>query len=138
MTQIVSVSAATAAYATEGLKPSARISGSTQTQETTYLQTREARAADNLRHAELTNVVGPPSIALFFLTAGERNRALAQTTMQQAEQAYFFGKEEIEETRGDAERQSQDEQAEDHPEQQPEEEEQQAEVLALPAPDDFS
>jgi hypothetical protein len=141
MTEIVSVSAAIAAYATEGLRPSARVSGSTNTQETAYLQNREARATDNFRHAEMMNIVGPPAIAVFFLTAGERNRVLAQTTMREAEQAYSFGKAEVEEARGDAERQSEesasDEHAsEDNSDHEPPEE--QTEVLALPSPEDFS
>jgi hypothetical protein len=136
MTEIVSVSAATAAYATEGLKPSARVSGSTHTQETAWLQNREARAADNLRHTQMTNIVGPPAIAVFFLTAGERNRVLAQTTRREAEEAYFFGKEDVEETRGDARRQSEENAAEDNSDEQPEEE--QSEILALPSPEDFS
>jgi len=135
MTEIVSVSASTAAYATEGLKPSARISGSTQTHETTYLQNQEARAADNRRHAALTSIVGPASIAAFFVTAGERNRLLAQTTLREAEEAYSFGREEVEETRGDAERHEEEDASEDNPDDQPEEE--QAEVLALPSPEDI-
>lgn len=135
MTEIVSVSAATAAYATEGLRPSARISGSTHTPETTSRQAQEARAADNLRHAQMMNVVGPPAIAVFFLTAGERNRLLQQTTLREAEEAYFFGKEEVEETeaRGEDARDessagSDGEEHRDEP----------AEILGLPAPEEVS
>jgi hypothetical protein len=141
MTEIVSVSASTAAYATEGLKPSARISGSTHTQETAYLQSREARAADNHRHAQMMNIVGPPAIAAFFVTAGERNRLLAQATLREAEEAYFFGREEVGETRGDAGRQSEQHASEEHASEDDAKEnpgEEQSEILALPAPDDFS
>jgi hypothetical protein len=136
MTEIVTVSAVTAAYATEGLKPSARISGATQSAETTYLQAREARAADNHRHAQMMDVVGPPAIAVFFLTAGERSRLLEQATMREAEDAYFFGREEVEESHGNAERhQHGEEQASEEDDEEFHEE--QAEVLALPAPEDF-
>lgn len=136
MTEIVTVSASTAAFATEGLKPSARISGATQSAETTYQQTQEARAADNRRQTQRMTIVGPPAIAAFFVTAGERNRVLEQATMRQAEEAYFFGKEELEETRGDAEGHQQgEEQASEEDEEEFQEE--QTEVLALPAPEDF-
>jgi hypothetical protein len=137
MTEIVTVSASTAAYATEGLKPSARISGATQSADSTYLQAREAQAADNRRRAKTMDVVGPPAIAVFFLTAGERNRNLEQATRRQAEEAYLFGKEEVEEARGDAgERQNGEEQASQE-EDNEEFHEEQTEVLALPAPEDF-
>jgi len=137
MTEIVTVSASTAAYATEGLKPSARISGSAQTQESSYLQAREAREADNLRHAQMMDVVGPPAIAVFFLTAGERSRVLEQATMQQAEEAYFFGKEDVEETQGEAGGQQHGEEQSSEDEDDEEFHEEQTEVLALPMPEDF-
>lgn len=137
MTEVVSVSAVTAAYATEGLKPSARVSGSPHTHEATFQQTQEARAADNLRHAQMMNVVGPPAIAVFFLTAGERNRLLQQTTLREAEDAYFFGREEVEET---SDKQSDEEASEENASEDGDDEEEfheeQTEVLALPAPAD--
>jgi hypothetical protein len=138
MTQIVTVSAATAAYATEGLKPSARISGAMQTQETTQAQVLEARRADTLRHDQMNSIVGPPAIALFFLTAGERGRLMQQTTLREAEDAYFLNEADVEEASG---KQSEDEHAEDSEgNDDPGEEfdQQQAEVLALPAPETYS
>jgi hypothetical protein len=140
MTQIVSVSAATAAYATEGLKPSARISGSPHTAEATQLQAREARHADTLRHNQMMDVVGPAAIAVFFLTAGERSRLLAQTTRQEAEEAYAFGKrdevEETEERRNARDEEQPEEDASGESSDQPFEEK--SEVIALPAPEEFS
>ncbi len=134
MTQIVSVSAVTAAYATEGLKPSARISGAMQTQETTQAQILEARHADTKRHEQMNSIVGPPAIALFFLTAGERGRTMQQMTLREVEDAYLVNEAEIEETSG---KQSEDEPAEDGADGDDADDElaqRQAEILALPAP----
>jgi hypothetical protein len=138
MTQIVTVSAATAAYATEGLKPSARVSGSTHTAEAVHMQVQEARRADSIQHAQLRDVVGPPAIAAFFVTAGERSRILAQTTMRQAEEAYLFGKEEVEETRSGADEHQEQPSQEGEDDNQQEFQEEQAEILALPSPEEFS
>lgn len=139
MTQIVSVSAATAAYATEGLKPSARISGSPHTAEATQLQAQEARHADTLRHNQMMDVVGPAAIAVFFLTAGERSRLLAQTTWQQAEEAYAFGKpDDVEETRKRRDEGDGESEEDASGEGSDEAFEERSEVIALPAPEDFS
>ena len=134
MTIIVTFSAATAAYATEGLKPSARISGAMQTQETTQAQVLEARRADTVRHAQIDNIVGPPAVALFFLTAGERGRLLQQTTWREAEDAYLLNEADVEEAAG---KQSDDEPADDDDAGE-EFDQQQAEILALPAPETYS
>ena len=153
MTQVVTVSASTAAYAAEPLKASARVSGSSPVQETMHALTQEARKTDGLRHHERMNVVGPPALALFFLTAGQQSKQMQQVTLQQAEDAYFDGNHEQEaealdedganEQAGneqDAEEQSTDEQSAD--EQSTAEEntgeeffEFQSEILALPAPE---
>ena len=139
MTQIVSVSAATAAYATEGLKPSARVSGSPQTAEATLLQTQEARHADALLRQRMTDVVGPAAIAVFFLTAGERSRDLAQTTRQQAEEAYAFGKPDEVEEAGERHNEGDGESEEDASGEGSDEAfEERSEVIALPAPEDFA
>jgi hypothetical protein len=135
MTGVITVSAATAAYAAEPLKPSARVSGAGQTPETTQAQVLEARAADTIRHAQMMNVVGPPAIAVFFLTAGERQRVLQQATYREAEEAYFFGRDEVEETQ-ERSGENSDQPAED--ENGEEFREQQDEILALPAPDGLS
>ena len=131
MTEIMSVSAATAAYATEPLKASARLSGSTNTAETTHTQILEARQTDNAQHARRMNIVGPPALALFFLTAGERGSMLQQATMREAEEAYFSDPDA--EATGD----STDEQSGGSPEDASDDEEfqeGQSEILALPAP----
>lgn len=133
MTQIVTVSATTAAYATEGLKPSARVSGSTHTAEAVYTQVQEARRADDLQHVQMREMVGPPSVTAFFVTAGERGRQLAQATLREAEEAYFFGREEVEETEGKDEQSRQDAEAEGQD--QPQDEQRETESLALPSPE---
>lgn len=134
MTQIVTVSALTAAYATEGLKPSARVSGSTHTADAVQAQVQEARRADDRLHEQLRDVVGPPSITAFFVTAGERGRQLAQATLREAEDAYFFGREEVEEA--EAKDEHPDQQARDQGDGEDQlEDEEQSEVLALPPPE---
>jgi len=136
MTQIVTVSASTAAYATEGLKPSARVNGSTHTAEAVHTEIQEVRRADNLQQVHLREVVGAASITAFFVSAGERGAQLAQTTLREALDAYSFGKEEVEETEArdehpeDQARDQDQDQSEDQPQ-----EEGQSEVLALPSPE---
>lgn len=133
MTQIVTVSASTAAYATEGLRPSARVNGSAHTAEAVHAQVQEARRIDGLQHAQMRDVVGAPSVTAFFVTAGERGRLLAQTTLREAEEAYFFGHEEIEETEARDEKRGQQDQ--DDGQRQPQQDEGENEVLALPSPE---
>jgi hypothetical protein len=138
MTQIVTISATTAAYATEGLKPSARISGSPQSDETKMVQLRESRAADNDAHLKSMQLVGPPAIALFFLTAGERNRLLGQTTQREAEEAYLAAAEGAERRDPEA-----DDEAESDEDASDDDEDNlfgqlQQELLALPSPDEFA
>jgi hypothetical protein len=130
MTEIVTISASTAAYATEPLKASARVSGSAPAQETMHTLSMEARRADIVRQQTATNLVGPPALALFFLTAGQHNKFLQQATQRQVEDAYFGDIEEEEELKAE------EEDAEDNSDEASEEE--QSEVLALPAPEHFS
>lgn len=136
MTQIVTVSAVTAAYATEGLKPSARVNGSTQTSEAVNAQIQEVRRADNLQQVQMREVVGAASITAFFVGAGERGRQLVQTTLREAQEAYFFGKEDVEEADAGNVDQNPEQQARDHDtgEDQPQEEGA-PEMLALPSPE---
>jgi hypothetical protein len=136
MTQIVTVSASTAAYATEGLKPSARVNGSTHTSEAVHAEIQEVRRADAVQHAHMRDVVGAASITAFFVGAGERGAQLAQTTLREALEAYSFGKEEVEETKARDGDRDLEQQAQDHDEgeDQPKEEDE-PDVLALPSPE---
>lgn len=145
MTQIVTVSAATAAYATEGLKAGARVSGSANTPETAQLQSQESRAADRKRHVQMAAEVGAAGVAAFFMAAGERKRYLPQTTLHHAQDAYLSGEnpDRIDDQTGRYRRRKDDrkdghngaeqDQADGRGDQAPP-----ATVLALPAPDEFA
>ena len=85
MTQVVTVSANTAAFAAEPLKPSARVSGTTPSEKTIQALAAEARQSGDLEQRALLNVVQPPALALFFLTV-ERQPG---NTLLRAEQEYL-------------------------------------------------
>jgi hypothetical protein len=89
MTQIVTVSAATAAYATEPLKASARVSGAAQTAETTQAVAAEARKADTFQHDIRSTIVGSAALTMFFLKASEQQGQFQQATLREAEEAYL-------------------------------------------------
>lgn len=69
MVAVVTVSAHTAAYAAETLKPSARVSGASPAEKTVHALAREAEKSGDFEQRALLNVVQPPALALFFLTA---------------------------------------------------------------------
>jgi hypothetical protein len=85
MVSIVTVSAHTAAYAAEALKPSARVSGASPSEKTVQALAREAEKSGDFERRALLNVVQPPAIALFFLTA-ERQ---PDNTYQRAHEEYL-------------------------------------------------
>lgn len=85
MVQIVTVSANTAAYAAEALKPSARVSGVSPTEKTVQALAAEARKSGDYEQLALTNVVQPPALALFFLTAEKQ----PDNTLLRAQQEYL-------------------------------------------------
>lgn len=85
MVQVVTVSANTAAYAAEALKPSARVSGVSPSEKTVHALAAEARKSGDYEQLALTNVVQPPALALFFLTA-ERQ---PDNTVERAQQEYL-------------------------------------------------
>ena len=85
MVQIVTVSANTAAYAAETLKPGARVSGISPSEKTVHALAAEARRSGDHEQRALLNVVQPPALALFFLTA-ERQ---ADHTMARAQEEYL-------------------------------------------------
>ena len=69
MVQVVTVSANTAAYAAEGLKPSARVSGVSPSEKTVQALAAEAEKSGDFERKAILNVVQPPALSLFFLTA---------------------------------------------------------------------
>ena len=86
MVQVVTVSANTAAYAAEPLKASARVSGSSPSEQTIKALAAETRKNGDFQQKALLNVVQPPALALFFLTA-EKDQP--QTTLDMARAAYL-------------------------------------------------
>jgi hypothetical protein len=86
MVQVVTVSANTAAYAAEPLKASARVSGSSPSEQTVKALAAQARKSGDLQQKVLMNVVQPPALALFFLTAEQQ----PQSTLDMARQEYML------------------------------------------------
>jgi hypothetical protein len=86
MVQVVTVSANTAAYAVEPLKASARVSGSSPSEQTVKALAAQARKSGDLQQKVLMNVVQPPALALFFLTAEQQ----PQATLDMARQEYML------------------------------------------------
>src|SRR5690606_28558573 len=98
--QVVTVSANTAAYAAEPLKASARVSGSSPSEQTIRALAAETRKTGDFQQKALMNVVQPPALALFFLTADNSH---PQTTLEMARAAYLaaHGEETPDDTDGD-------------------------------------
>lgn len=94
MVQVVTISATTAAYAAEALKPSARVSGASASEKTVHALAAEARKSGDFEQRALLNVVPPPALALFFLTAEKQ----PDNTLLRAQQEYL---QDIEEQRAD-------------------------------------
>lgn len=143
MTQIVTVSAATAAYAAEPLKASARVSGAAQTAEATQTAMLEARRADTFQHDMRSTIVGSAALTMFFLKASEQQGQFQQATLREAEQAYLENlateEEKSAETDPDGTGQNGGDGQTDQEDQASTDdavfEQVQPEVLALPAPD---
>ena len=87
MVQVVTVSANTAAYAAEPLKASARVSGSSPSEQTIKALAAQARKSGDFQQKALMNLVQPPALALFFLTAEQQQ---PQTTLEMARQEYLL------------------------------------------------
>ena len=85
MVAVVTVSAHTAAYAAEPLKPSARVSGASPSEKTVQALAREAEKSGDFEQRALLNVVQPPALALFFLTAERQS----DSTFQRAHEEYL-------------------------------------------------
>ena len=87
MTQVVTVSAVTAAYASQPLKASARVSGSSPVEKTMRQLARETMYEDDGPQAA-SDIIGTSAMTLFFLSAGEKGNQ-PQTYRQHAEEEYL-------------------------------------------------
>ena len=86
MTQVVSVSATTAAYAMENVKAPVRVSRSSYVEENTRILAERAAESEDFQLRALVNVVQPPALALYFLTASQKN--FAQASLKETLEAY--------------------------------------------------
>lgn len=87
MTQVVTVSATTAAYAMENSKAPVRGSRSSYVEESTRLLAEKAAESEDFQLRALVNIVQPPALALYFLTASQKN--LAQASLKETLDAYM-------------------------------------------------
>ena len=85
MVQVVTVSATTAGYAAEGLRPSARVSGVSPSEKTVQALAAEVEKSGDFERKAILNIVQPPALSLFFLTA-ERQ---PDNTLMRAQQEYL-------------------------------------------------
>jgi hypothetical protein len=88
MTEIVTISATTAALAAEPLRPSARVSGTTPIESSIRHWSEKASQSGDPQQRALMNVVHPPALALLFLTTSQQQKQ-PQLTRQQAEDEYM-------------------------------------------------
>ncbi len=88
MTGIITISAATAAYAVEPVKPAQRVTGGNLMEAAVKAWSEQASQSDDPRQQILMDLVRPPALALFFLTAHMMGRS-GQTTRQEAEAHYL-------------------------------------------------
>lgn len=86
MTQVVTVSATTAAYAMESSKPPQRTSRNAFVEEHTRQLAEKAATSEDFQLRALVNIVQPPALALYFLTASQKH--LAQASMKDTLEAY--------------------------------------------------
>lgn len=86
MTQVVTVSAHTAAYAMEPVKPPQRVSRQSYVEEHTRLLAQQAAQSEDLQLRALVNVVQPPALALYFLTSSQQQ--FEQATLKETIEAY--------------------------------------------------
>lgn len=86
MTQVLSVSASTAAYAMEGAKPAQRVSRKSDVELAIHELARKVEQSDDFRLKALMTVVKPPALALFFLTSSSYQNP--QATYSQVDEAY--------------------------------------------------
>lgn len=85
MTQVVTVSANTAAYAAEALRPSARVSGQAPSDKSPRTRAAEERRAVASDAQAPLSAVSAPAVALFFLTAEKQ----PNSTYERAHEEYL-------------------------------------------------
>ncbi|MBL0373849.1 hypothetical protein JJB09_17640 [Rhizobium sp. KVB221] len=88
MTEIVTISPITAAYATQSLKASARVSGSSPAERTLRQLASETMRGEDGPMSTM-DIVGTSAMTLFFLTSGQK-RNQPQTSRRQAEEEYLL------------------------------------------------
>jgi len=87
MTQVLSVSANTAAYALEAVKPSQRVPRRSEVEEAIHELARKAENSDDFQLRGMMTVIKPPALTLYFLIASSQ-RQEPQATLEQAVEAY--------------------------------------------------
>lgn len=87
MTGVITVSATTAAYAAEPIKPAHRVTGGQLMEAAMKDWAEKASQTDDPRQRNLLNLVHPPALAVFFLTAGDQQK-LPQSSREMADAAY--------------------------------------------------
>ena len=87
MTQVLSVSANTAAYALEAVKPSQRVPRKTEVEEAIHALARKAEQGDDFQLKGFMTAIKPPALTLYFLTTASQ-RQEPQATLEQAVEAY--------------------------------------------------
>jgi hypothetical protein len=86
MTQILSVSANTAAYVSEAMKSPGRIPRTTDVEVAIDELARKAGQSDDERLKAILNVVQPPALQIYFLTSSQFNNPKA--SLAEAKAAY--------------------------------------------------
>jgi hypothetical protein len=86
MTQVLSVSANTAAYVSEAMKPPGRTPRTTDVEVAIDELARKAGQSDDVRLKAILNVVRPPALQIYFLTASQYDNPKA--TLAEAQAAY--------------------------------------------------
>ena len=87
MTQVLSVSANTAAYALEAMKPPQRVPRKSEVEEAIHELARKAEHGDDFQLRGLMTAIKPPALTLYFLIASSHRHA-PQATLEQAVEAY--------------------------------------------------
>ncbi|MBW9067404.1 hypothetical protein [Agrobacterium pusense] len=87
MTQVLSVSANTAAYALEAVKPSQRVPRRSEVEEAIHELARKAENSDDFQLRGMMTVIKPPALTLYFLTVASQHQE-PQATLEQAVEAY--------------------------------------------------
>lgn len=85
MTQIVTVSPATAAYASQAMKPETRVR--TPFEQRMHMWSEDARRSGDARTLALVTLVRPPALALALITAGTPQLTLAEAQRRYDENA---------------------------------------------------